>query len=108
MVSTYSELLPCFQSAFGVLSQTEKLKSQREYFSLEEKRAESSESARAMVREGLSRLGFSETDAAVTINTAPSIQRLVLLFSCDAEEDLTARLPVDECLLQAAKMFFQG
>ena len=108
MVSTYSELLPSLQSVLNVLSQTEKLKNQREYFRSEEKRAVSSESAQSIVWEGLSRLGFTDSDAMLTMNAAPSIQKMVHLFSTHAAESLAASSTVDEGLLHAAKLFFKG
>lgn len=102
----YGDIFPSLQSVYNVLAQSDKLQSQREYFQRERRKVESADSAMAILREGLGRLGFSEGDVMVAVQSAPSIGKLVGLFSSSIDF-LTDTLPVDECYLYAAKMFFQ-
>jgi hypothetical protein len=96
----------CVLRMYFLMSQEDKANNQKAYFESQRGYSMSSEAAKGVVKEGLSRVGLPESASRLITHAAPSIGVMAEMFSTYTAQELAENIPLDAADLNAVVTFF--
>jgi hypothetical protein len=107
MVNDFNGAEAIMLDFFGALNQPEKLLAQRAYFEEEASARSSAARAKEIAVEALNRIGLSDDDASLIMQSQPTMKAIITCFVQNTPDIIAGQIPIDEAVVASVCSFFK-